>query len=97
MPFDSTDFPFAEKGIADYATTGSGVYGICNATDWTYIGEAKDVEAGLYAHLRGESDQSACILRQKPTTYAFERCDAITRMTREKALLRELDPICNRT
>ncbi len=27
MPFDSTDFPFTEKGIADYATTGSGVYG----------------------------------------------------------------------
>jgi excinuclease UvrABC nuclease subunit len=96
MPFGNAGtYPFSETGIATYAPRGSGVYGIYNSQKWIYVGEAKDMEARLYAHLRGESDQSACILKNSPTLYQFESCDATTRMKRETALIQEFDPVCN--
>ncbi len=97
MPFNSNHgYRFTEAGIAAYAPRESGVYGIYNNNSWIYIGEAGDMEARLYAHLRGESDQSARIQRQNPTLYVFERCDARNRLAREQTLIRELNPICNR-
>jgi excinuclease UvrABC nuclease subunit len=97
MPFDktSTAFTFTEQGIAKYAPRHSGVYGIYNSSKWIYVGESKDMEARLYEHLRGESNQSARILKHNPTGYAFESCDANTRTARETALIAELDPVEN--
>lgn len=96
MPFASAaTYPFTEKGIATYAPRGSGVYGIFNSGQWIYVGESKDMEARLYAHLHGESDQSGCILRRQPTGYVFDTCDSATRTARESALIRELAPSCN--
>jgi excinuclease UvrABC nuclease subunit len=96
MPFaSSTGYEFTEKGIAGYAPRESGVYGICTENKWIYIGEGKDMEARLYAHLRGESDESARILRHSPTMFVFERCDAATRKVREATLIRELQPAAN--
>ena len=98
MPFtQKTGFNFSESGIAAYAPKSSGVYGIFNGTTWIYVGETKDMETRLYAHLRGESDQSPRILRQKPTHFVFENCDEAKRKTLETALIAELDPVCNRT
>jgi len=98
MPFEKTNsaFTFTEKGIATYAPRQSGVYGIYNGTEWIYVGEAKDMEERLYAHLRGNSDQSVRILRHKPTHYAYEQCDATARVARERTLIREFDPVCNK-
>jgi len=96
MPFTSSSgYDFTEKGIATYAPRESGVYGIFNSGEWIYIGEAKDMEARLYEHLRKQSDQSARIWRRNPTSYVFERCDAMTRTAREAQLIRELSPVCN--
>jgi excinuclease UvrABC nuclease subunit len=92
----SSGYVFSEAGIAAYAPRESGVYGIYKEGTWIYIGEARDIEARLYEHLRGESDQSARILRQRPTGFIFERCDARTRTTREAQLIAELTPISNR-
>jgi|SRR5208337_2814010 len=98
MPFSTKGgYAFSETGIATYAPRGSGVYGIFNSTTWIYVGEAGDMEARLYAHLRGESDQSGRIARQNPTHYVFESIDAGNRKARETALIQELDPVCNRT
>jgi hypothetical protein len=98
MPFDcGTTFPFTEAGIAKYAPRESGVYGIFNGTEWIYIGEGKDMEARLYEHVRLQSDQGARIARRNPTGYVFERCDALTRVSREAQLIRELHPVCNQT
>lgn len=91
----SNSFPFTESGIATYAPRGSGVYGIFNSKEWIYVGESKDMEARLFAHLRGESDQSACILRREPTSFIFETCDSTKRIARESALILELNPQCN--
>lgn len=95
MPFANTNtaYNFSEQGIARYAPRESGVYGIYNSTNWIYIGESQDMEARLYEHLRGQSDQSGRILRRNPTGYAFERCGARTRTDWEAALIRELGPV----
>jgi excinuclease UvrABC nuclease subunit len=97
MSFSHTNsaFTFSEQGIAKYAPRGSGVYGIYNSAKWIYVGESKDMEARLYEHLRGESDQSERILKHNPTGYAFESCDAKTRMARETELIAELEPVAN--
>ena len=97
MPFENTNsaFTFNETGIAKYAPRESGVYGIYNSSKWIYIGESKDMEARLYEHLRGESDQSARILKHNPTGFAFERCAASARTGREAALIAELGPVEN--
>jgi excinuclease UvrABC nuclease subunit len=96
MPFaNSTSYNFSELGIATYAPRESGVYGIFNSGEWIYIGEAKDMEARLYEHLRKQSDQAARIWRRNPTSFTFERCDAATRTAREAALIRELKPTAN--
>jgi len=96
MPFtSSTGYDFTEKGIATYAPRESGVYGIYNSGEWIYNGEAKDMEARLYEHVRKQSDQSARIWRRNPSSYVFEKCDAQTRTAREAALIRELKPTCN--
>jgi len=96
VPFStSVGFAFSESGIATYAPRGSGVYGIYNGSEWIYIGEAQDIEARLYEHVRGQSDQSARIARRNPTHYIFERCDAQARQAREAQLIAELAPVCN--
>ena len=97
MPFTSaTGFDFTEGGIASFAPRESGVYGIYNSGEWIYVGEAKDMEARLYEHLRKQSEQSARIWRRNPTSFLFERCDAKTRTAWEAQLIAELDPTCNR-
>ena len=96
MPFSSkVGFPFSETGVAGCAPRESGVYGIYNNATWIYVGEAQDIEGRLYEHLRGQSDQSRCILGYQPTRFLFEKLDAKNRTARETALIRELFPKCN--
>lgn len=98
MPFNATaQNAFTETGILASAPRGSGVYGIFNANEWIYVGEAGDMEARLLDHVRGNSDQSARISRRNPTGFLCEPCAALTRVLREQALIRELNPTCNRT
>ena len=89
-------YVFSESGIAQYAPRKSGVYGIYKNGEWIYIGEAKDIEARLYEHVRLESDQSARIWRRQPTGFIFELCDGErARKAREAQLIAELAPTCN--
>src|SRR4051812_7701012 len=96
MPIAKTGYSFTETGIAAAAPRQSGVYAIYNNTEWIYVGESRDIEARLFEHLRGESDQSARILRRNPTGFGYELCDSTTRVAREAGLIVELSPTCNR-
>lgn len=97
MPFATNKgFPFTEVGIAMNAPRSSGVYGIFKPNTWIYIGESKDIQARLYEHLRGQSDQSTCILGYAATGFIFEECGEALRMVRERVLRAELNPLCNR-
>jgi excinuclease UvrABC nuclease subunit len=98
MPFESgTTLGFTEKDIAKVAPETSGVYAIFNKTRCIYVGDAQDVEASLYSHLRGGSEESYWIRSQQPTFFRLERCDEAAREAREKELIAELDPVCNRS
>jgi predicted GIY-YIG superfamily endonuclease len=97
MPFGSdSSVVFTERGIAAYAPRTSGVYGIFNQKGCIYVGAAQDLEASLYSHLRGGTDESCWIRRQNPTHFAFEQCDEKIRNLREMQLIAELNPVCNR-
>jgi len=96
MPFNNAvKNAFSEAGILATAPRASGVYAIFNANEWIYIGEAGDMEARLFDHLRGNSDQSARIWKRNPTGFMCETCPAQTRVTRETALVAELRPSAN--
>jgi excinuclease UvrABC nuclease subunit len=98
MPFNSNSgYEFSESGIAAYAPASSGVYGIYNGKQWIYIDEAQEIEMRLYAHFRGESDQSARIMPQQPAYFIFERCDSRSGPVRKAELIREHRPCCNLT
>jgi excinuclease UvrABC nuclease subunit len=95
---DGNGHKFSEFGIFNSASTQSGVYAIYNSTKWIYVGEAQDIQARLFSHLRGESDQSTCILRNGPTGFDFELAPAlVVRKIRERFWIDRLDPVCNRT
>ena len=98
MPFATNNgFNFTEQGIAAYAPTGSGVYGIYSATEWIYVGESKNLETRLYEHLCGLSDQSARIWLRNPTAFVCELvAGEVARQFRERVLIAELNPYCNR-
>ena len=88
---------FTEAGVLASAPRASGVYGIFNANEWIYIGEAGDMEARLFDHLRGNSDQSARIKGRRPTGFLCEASPSHLRVARERSLILELNPTCNRT
>jgi hypothetical protein len=96
MPFNNAvKNAFSEAGILATAPRTSGVYGIFNANEWIYIGEAGDMEARLFDHLRGVSDQSTRIWERNPTGFICEACPAQSRVSRENSLVAELYPSAN--
>lgn len=94
MPFEKL-FPrsFSPPSIMEHAPARSGVYGISNAAEWIYIGEADNIQEALFRHLR-ESD--ATISKRQPTGFVFEVCDPASRPTRQYRLIVEYSPVCNR-
>lgn len=76
-----------------YAPRGSGVYGISNAREWIYIGEAADIQGALLAHVQ---DTGASVMNRAPTGFVFEVCDSFQRPGRLDRLVSEYSPTCNR-
>ena len=74
-----------------------GVYGIYNATFWLYIGQAEDMRERLLEHYNKTSDQSACIWKNKPTLFKTMLVSSSSLVVKEQELIKEYNPICNRT
>lgn len=81
-------------GIRAYAPSASGIYGISNANEWIFIGEAENIQLALLEHLE-EVDTS--IMKRHPTGFVFEVCDPGGRPARQGRLVVEYDPTCNRS
>lgn len=81
---------FTRAGIEWLNPDQHGVYGIYRSNAWIYVGKG-DIRARLLDHFNGDN---ACILREGPTHYLCE----VTRNadSREKELIVELAPICNK-
>jgi hypothetical protein len=94
MPFERL-FPrsFAAGSIREHAPAMSGVYGISNAAEWIYIGEADNIQEALLQHLR---DPNAVVGFRKPTGFVYEVCDRASRPARQDRLVLEYEPACNR-
>ena len=88
---------FTEQSIERNASTSGGVYRIDTRDDCIYVGQASNIRRRLLEHVRGESDQSGCILRNKATLFRYELiADKNDRDEREQELIDNLDPECNR-
>jgi excinuclease UvrABC nuclease subunit len=92
MPFpQQTPKAFTRANVEALNPNQHGVYGIYRANDaWVYVGKG-DIRQRLLDHLNGDNP---CITREKPTHWVDEvtsNADA-----REKQLIVELNPICNK-
>jgi hypothetical protein len=95
MPFVPNDFhAWNRQTIINDTPAASGVYGIFREGLWIYVGESADMQSRLVQHLTG--DDSADIRAQAPIGFTFEQVAAAARMARQRQLIAELNPVCNR-
>ena len=91
MPFpDQTPRAFNRTNIENLNTGQMGCYGLYREDGWVYVGKG-DIRARLLDHLNGDNP---CITRENPTSWVDEvtgNSDA-----RERELIAELDPVCNK-
>ncbi len=69
-----------------------GVYGIYKQGQWIYVGKG-DVRQRLLAHLAGDNP---AIFAAYPTHWVDEVCSDPQMSVREKQLILELNPLCNK-
>jgi excinuclease UvrABC nuclease subunit len=94
MPFDRfTPQSLTVPSVRANAPALSGIYGISNAHEWIYIGEASNIQAALLGHLQ-QSDSA--LMKRRPTGFVFEVCDPAVRFARQDRLVFEYEPVCNR-
>lgn len=94
MPFNQMiPHALSRSGVQAYAPGTSGVYGISNASEWIYIGQADNIQNALQDHLL---DVDASIMKRLPTGFVFETCDSTHRLARQGRLVTEYSPACNR-
>lgn len=94
MPFEQiTPRPFTSGAIQTYAPLMSGVYGISNAREWIYVGEADNIRNALLGHL---TDLRTTLMQHQPTGFVYEVCDGPRRSARQDRLVLEYEPTVNR-
>lgn len=93
MPFDSfRPHSFSLISVQNNAPALSGVYGISNAREWLFVGEADNIKATLISHLQ---EPRTPLLEQKPTGFTFELCVPSDRLARQERLIQEYRPVFN--
>jgi hypothetical protein len=92
VPFpEQTSRPFTREGIESIAAGQRGCYGIFKPGTWIYVGKSDDLQRRLLEHLNGDN---LCITLHGPTH--FVGLVTADPDAREKALILELDPVCNK-
>jgi hypothetical protein len=71
----------------------SGVYGLSNARQWIYVGEAADIQAELFGHLQ---HPNTFLREHAPSGFTYELSSQQHRAGRRDQLVYELQPIGNR-
>lgn len=94
MPFGNHgNRSFTASSIGKNAPRVSGVYGLADAREWIYVGEAADIQAELLRHLL---NPDAFLREHPPSGFTFELSGAGQRIGRQSQLVQELEPIGNR-
>lgn len=92
MPFpQQTTREFTRQNVEALTPNQIGVYGLFKEGVWVYIGSG-DVRSRLLDHLNGDNP---CITSEGPTHWVDEVVNGDP-VPREKALIVELNPVCNR-
>ena len=93
--------PFANHGNRSFTMisvdkngpAASGVYGLSNASHWIYVGEAANIHAELFKHLK---HPNTFLRGHSPSGFTYELSSAGNRAERRNQLVVELQPIGNR-
>jgi len=89
----SERFTLNRTSVLRNAPEESGVYGLCSADQWVYIGHSSSVRKALLEYLRG---QMPYVLQWQPKHFMFEVLPYKERISRQKALVAHYQPTCNR-
>jgi hypothetical protein len=93
MPFiQQTARTFNKLNVEAITPNQFGVYGIFKNGRWIYVGKG-DIRQRLLAHLGGDNPS---ILAAQPTHWVDEVCTEPTMSIREKQLIIECQPLCNK-
>ena len=76
-----------------HAPEESGIYGLCTADKWIYIGQSFNIRKALLAYLSGRKPY---VLQWQPRQFVFELLPYPARVTRHKELVASYQPVCNR-
>ena len=89
-------YGFSEQAIQNNVPHSPGVYRIATSHSEVYVGQSTDLQHRLLEHVRGESDQSACIKRNGATIFLYAiRYDQGNRSDLEEEWITRYKPICN--
>ena len=88
---DSETYPFTFQAVREKAPTASGVYRLCTAQRWVYVGESDNIRQSLFRHL---NEPSASMNRFGPLSFSFEVSPPAERKALQHALITELEPAC---
>ena len=83
---------FTKQDVESLNPNQYGIYGIFRQGQWVYVGKG-DIRQRLLAHLAGDNP---AILAWRPTHWVGEVCSDPHMSNREKQLIVELNPPCNR-
>jgi len=89
----SLRFTLTRTSVLRHAPEESGVYGLCNADQWVYIGHTSSLRKALLEYLRG---QMPYVLQWQPRHFMFEVLPYRERISRQKTLVAHYQPTCNR-
>ena len=91
MPFpEQTARDFNKANVEALKPGQMGCYGLYRGDLWVYVGKG-DIRDRLMAHLNGDNP---CITRERPTHWVDEV--TANHAVRERALITEFDPECNK-
>jgi hypothetical protein len=95
MPFENHgNRSYTPISVHKNAPAASGVYGLSDARQWLYVGEATDIRAELLKHLQHPEQ----FLRENaPSGFTYELSAPGSRVDRQNQLVFELKPIGNRS
>jgi len=84
-------YPFTFEAVREQVPNASGVYGLYTPRRWVHVGEGVDIRESLFRHLNAPS---ASMNRFGPLSFSFELTSAADRVSRQHALILELEPAC---
>lgn len=94
MPFKNHgNRSFTMISIGKNAPPAPGVYGLADARQWIYVGEAVNIQAELLSHVE---NPHAFLREHPPSGFTYELTTPGQRVERQNQLVLELEPIGNR-